>query len=400
MSADVALSVNEQEKATVLNQRKRARGCRVWAVLGLILLSCILCIVLVLGAGWATGRLQSIMCDGSTSSSPIAKWLDCTTKQQFNVTQSDNNTDLGGAAINAANIYERAKDAVVGIGLKDEETGQDQVIGTGFIISPDGLIATNQHVVSYQNAEYFVKISDEDTTIEVQQIYRDNANDLAILKINRDNLITLPLGNSDTLKPGQEVIAIGNPLGDLYSTVTSGIISGLNREVALGTGGFLRSQLSRYEDTIQTDAAINPGNSGGPLLNAAGEVIGINFATVQGYDNLSFAVPVNYLKKRVDELNQFGKFRISYLGIQFRARLATLNNEAYVGAQVLSVDSKSSAAGVLKAGDIIVEFDGKDLEENNLANLIQRSAIGSKVAITLIRGGKLETVEVTIGERA
>ena len=162
---------------------------------------------------------------------------------------------------------------------------------------------------------------------------------------------------------------------------------------------FLRTNISRFEDTIQTDTAINPGNSGGPLLDSRGHVIGINFATVQGYDNLSFAIPVSYLRNRLNELREFGRFRISYVGLEYRVRLVAIGDEVYVGAQVLNVDPEGGAAEVLRRGDIIVDFDGNLLDENSVASLIQKSEIGDEKDLIVIRDNRRIALSISIIEK-
>lgn len=167
--------------------------------------------------------------------------------------------------------------------------------GTGFVVSRDGYILTNRHVVADPSATYTALLSDG-KQLAGRVIFRDPQNDLAILKIDGDNFRAAPLGNSGTLKLGQTVIAIGNALGQYNNSVSVGIISGLNRTLEAHDG----RQLVRLSGVIQTDAAINPGNSGGPLITLSGEVIGVNVATVIGSSNISFSIPVNTAKTLVD----------------------------------------------------------------------------------------------------
>lgn len=297
-----------------------------------------------------------------------------------------------------SNIYLSASPSVVGVGVVTGFSEED-VIGTGFVISEDGLIATNQHVVSEVGAEYFVKFNDRDDFVPVTEVFRDQVNDIAILRINETGLTPLPISN-DEIVPGQPVVAIGNPLGELQSTITAGIVSGINRTVEVNAGGsFLRTSVNTFEDTIQTDAAINPGNSGGPLLNIRGEVIGINFATTPGYDNLSFALPISYLTTRLEELNQFGRFRIPYLGIEYRIRTFVLDNSIITGAQILGLDPNGTANEILEEGDVLIEFNGTQLSDESLLFLIQRSEIGETIDITFIRDTEILSGEMVIGER-
>ena len=209
--------------------------------------------------------------------------------------------------VDVSDIYELAEPGVVAIGITSN--GRSSILGSGFVVDSGGYIATNQHVVSQRDTSYFVKFNDSEKLYDVEEIFRDSANDLAVVKVNRDNLVSLKIGDSSALRPGELAVAIGNPLGEFENTVTSGIISGLNRTVSFDSfNNFFRTSTSTYEGVIQTDAAINSGNSGGPLLNVAGEVIGINFSTIPGSENISFAIPSSSLKVRLDEIKKFGTF--------------------------------------------------------------------------------------------
>lgn len=297
-------------------------------------------------------------------------------------------------------VVTESSDSVVGIGVSGGTNATDQIIGSGFVVSANGLVVTNQHVVSGGDAQdFFVVIGEESDPIEVDTIYRDEVNDIALLKINRQDLGPLPLGDSANIKVGQTAIAIGNPLGSLSNTVTVGSISALNREVELSDDYYRFSSRTHF-DVIQTDAAINPGNSGGPLLNSNGEVVGVNFATISGADNLSFALPINLVKQRIQELNEFGDFRLPFLGVEYQRRLVFYKNEGVVGAIVMNVipESPADKAGIEK-GDVIVQYAGKDLEDESLLNLIQRSKIGEDVEVVVIRNGESQTINVTIADR-
>jgi S1-C subfamily serine protease len=169
--------------------------------------------------------------------------------------------------------------------------------GSGFIVSKDGLIVTNKHVVLDAEAQYTV-LTNDGNKYPANVLFRDSTRDLAILKINASNLSTVRLGNSDDVEIGQTVIAIGNALGEFRNTVSAGIVSGLMRTITASGGGFSE----QLEQVIQTDAAINPGNSGGPLLNLYGRVIGVNTAMVQGAENIAFAIPINQIKKDITDI--------------------------------------------------------------------------------------------------
>ena len=174
--------------------------------------------------------------------------------------------------------------------------------GSGFIVSNDGLIVTNKHVVLDEEAEYTV-LTNDGNKFSATILARDPIQDVAILKINAANLPIVKLGNSDNIEIGQTVIAIGNALGEFRNTVSAGIISGLMRTITAGGGGFSE----QLDEVIQTDAAINKGNSGGPLLNLFGEVIGINTAMASGAENIAFAIPVNKIKKDIDDVKVKGE---------------------------------------------------------------------------------------------
>lgn len=311
-------------------------------------------------------------------------------------------------------VVSNASSAVVSIAVEQVEFSPvlgpqklEDNIGTGFIISSDGLIVTNQHVVSNQNATYSVSTK-ERQTYEVTNIYRDEANDIALVKIDTDGdeLPFVELGDSDALKVGQIVIAIGTPLGDYPGSVTTGIVSGLERTVTIGAGFWTSSK--EYEGVIQTDAAINPGNSGGPLLNSVGQAIGINFATTSGADNISFAIPINTLKLRLEDFEaRGGKFVKPYLGVSYQLvdEYDALRFRVPTGAFVEDLEKDGPAEkGGIKAGDIIVEINGKDVS-SGLQNVIMTFDPGESVKIKVWRKtgenyseGEYVDIAVELGE--
>lgn len=278
----------------------------------------------------------------------------------------------------------------------------EQDIGSGFIISNDGLIVTNKHVVADTSAKYKVVIG-KDQVVDVDQIYRDPATDLAILKVNKNDLTPVKLGDSDKLKVGQTVIAIGTALGEFRSTVTTGVISGLGRGIVAGSP-FEGSE--KLDDVIQTDTAINPGNSGGPLFNSNGEVIGVNVAVSQSGQNIGFALPINLVKQSINNFKTTGEFDRPYLGIAYQmiSKQAALLNEVPMGAYVQTVAEGSPAekAGI-KVGDIITEIDGKKLNESDkdtsLATIINNKKIGDNISIKLYRDNKEQTALVKLEKK-
>jgi serine protease Do len=303
-------------------------------------------------------------------------------------------------------VVEGSRDSVVSIAVTQlsfsTEQGivdQSANIGTGFIVDGNGLIVTNQHVVSDLEADYIV-ITPEGDEYDVLDIARDDTNDIAVLKIDATGLSTLRLGDSDSSVVGQTVIAIGTPLGEYVGTVTTGIVSGLDRDVTASTGWF-GSTAKTYEDVIQTDAAVNPGNSGGPLLNTSGEVIGVNFATTSGADNISFALPINRVKERVEEYRAYGKFIKPYLGVSYQMiseTQAIYYDNVVAGALIVRVDpyGPASEAGI-ETADIIIEFEGQPVDES-LANMISEYEVGEDVELVVWNDGEERNLTVTLGE--
>ncbi|MBN1263221.1 MAG: trypsin-like peptidase domain-containing protein [Candidatus Pacebacteria bacterium] len=284
------------------------------------------------------------------------------------------------------------------IGGREEQIEQD--IGSGFIISSDGLIVTNRHVVEDREADYKV-ITSDDQTYEVEKIYRDQVNDLAILKINGGDLKPVELGDSDKLKVGQFVIAIGTALGEFRTTVTTGVISGLGRGITAGSP--FEGYVEQIDNVIQTDAAINPGNSGGPLLNSLGQVIGVNVAVAPQGENIAFAIPIDVIKESLDNFNDTGQFSRPFLGVRYRmvgqdlAIMAEVPQGAYI--EEVIVGTPAEAAG-LKAGDIITRFEGQPVRDDKggLAKLINQKKVNSRIRLTVWRNGSESEIEVVLKE--
>lgn len=278
---------------------------------------------------------------------------------------------------------------------------EPQDIGSGFIISADGLIVTNKHVVADTTAKYKVIIGKDDVE-DVVNIYRDPLNDLAILKVNKIGLTPVNLGDSDNLKVGQSVIAIGTALGEFRSTVTTGVISGLGRGITAGSP-FEGSE--RLDNVIQTDAAINPGNSGGPLFDSSGDVIGVNVAVSQSGQNIGFALPINIVKDSISNFKTTGEFDRPFLGVAYKiiSKQSALLNEVPQGAYVQEVIAGSPAekAGI-KMGDIITEIDGKKLSDNEsepLATYINKKKIGDSIGLTVYRDGKSVSISAKLEKK-
>lgn len=311
------------------------------------------------------------------------------------------------------NVVKKSSPAVVSI-IRGESGG-----GTGFIVSEDGLILTNKHVVLDEDIEYKVFMNDgKEYSAEV--LARDPFQDLAIIKIEPESNIneegiliiekfpTLPLGDSDSLEIGQTVIAIGNALAEFRNTVSSGLISGLRRRITASGGGFTEI----LNDVIQTDTAINKGNSGGPLLNLKGEVIGINTAMAYNAQSIGFSIPINYAKRAVRQVKNSGEIVYPFIGIRY----VLINNQVKkekdlsvdYGALIIGGDSEEPAispgspaeeAGLQK-GDIILELDEKKIVlENSLMKILMDYNPGDEITLKVSRDNQEIEVVLTLSQR-
>ena len=271
-------------------------------------------------------------------------------------------------------------------------------IGSGFIVDKSGLVVTNKHVVAQGTASDYTVVLKDDSSHQVEKIWRDPLNDLAILQINGESLPVVELGDSDKIKVGNFVIAIGTALGEFRHTVTTGVISGLGRGITAGDG---LSMSEKLDNVIQTDAAINPGNSGGPLLNSAGQVIGVNVAVSQSANNVGFALPINTVKESLNNFNTTGKFERPMLGVRYQllTKEQGILNNVPAGAYVVEVVAGSSAeVGGIKKGDIITKFDGQEVAEveNGLVELLSGKKIGDRVEVELYRDKETKKVEIVL----
>lgn len=287
-----------------------------------------------------------------------------------------------------------------GNGMQDREPQKfhQRGLGSGIIVSQDGTILTNNHVIDGADSIYVRTYNGERYTAKV--VGADPKTDVAVIKIDAKNLTAMPIGNSDSLQVGEVVLAIGSPMSEnLAYTVTQGIVSAKGRS---------NVGLADYEDFIQTDAAINPGNSGGPLVNLDGRLIGINSAIVSqsgGFQGIGFAVPVNMAMQVMNSLIKEGRVVRGWLGVSIQdvddAIAAAMKLQAPSGALVGDVvnDSPASKAG-LQAGDIIQSVNGQKVRKAaDLRNLIASSAPGGKVTLQLMRSGQQMNVDVTLGEQ-
>ncbi|NBP48141.1 MAG: DegQ family serine endoprotease [Alphaproteobacteria bacterium] len=271
-----------------------------------------------------------------------------------------------------------------------------QSLGSGFIIDAEGIVVTNYHVI--ENAEEIRVILADETSFTAKVLGQDKKTDIAVLKIEpgETKLTAVAFGNSDDLRVGDWVLAIGNPFG-LGGTVTAGIVSARGRDIGNGP----------YDDFIQTDASINRGNSGGPLFNVEGEVIGINTAIYSqsgGSVGIGFAISSNLAERVASQLVEFGQTRRGWLGVfiqEVTPDIAeSLGLKDAAGALVSSINENSPAAkGGVQPGDVILKFDGKLIDKmRDLPRIVAETDIGTKVDVELFRQGKAKTVQITLGE--
>lgn len=267
---------------------------------------------------------------------------------------------------------------------------QSSTIGTGFVVSEKGVIVTNKHVVANPDTVYNI-VTKDGKKFGIKKIYRDPILDFAVVQIEGDKLTALELGDSSKLKVGQLAIVIGNALGRFTNSVTTGVVSGLGRKVVAGDP--FSGSAESLDDLIQTDAAINPGNSGGPVLNSAGQVIGVSVATTEGAENIGFAIPINSVKKFIDEFVQSGSISRPFLGIRYRF---IAKQGAYV--QEVIEGSAASKAGI-KEGDIITKVDGQAVDsETKISENIASKKIGDTLILVLWNDNKERTVNATLQE--
>ncbi len=286
---------------------------------------------------------------------------------------------------------------------------ESQSAGTGFIISEDGLVLTNRHVIPRGTTEVTVTLSDG-TELPAEVVGRTNESDpldIGFLKITDTQGVELKpatIGNSDDVEVGDRVVAIGNALGQFQNTVTSGIISGFGRDIEAFDGGGVET----LQNLFQTDAAINSGNSGGPLVNAASEVIGVNVATATA-ENISFAIPINDVKQLIDVVLERGKLERPYLGVRYvpldedisRELDLSVTEGAYIpesseGRPSIISGSPADRAG-LQEGDVIIEIAGQKLDEDNtLVSILGRKQVDETVEIKVLRGEEELTLSATL----
>ncbi len=279
--------------------------------------------------------------------------------------------------------------------------------GTGFIISSDGLVLTNRHVVADLDAEFSV-LTNDGRTFSAEVLIRDPIQDLAVLKIKEeDDFPTVRIGNSSNVRIGQTVIAIGNSLGEFRNTVSVGVVSGLGRSISATDGRTVQILMN----VIQTDAAINRGNSGGPLLNLKGEVIGINTAMAIDAQNIGFSIPINKAERMIDSAIAGEDLVYPFLGVRYLMVDSSVKREYRLtvdhGALIVgdlnqpAIDPGSAAekAGLME-GDVIIEFNGRIIDkDNHLAGVILNYNPGDEVEMKVIRDGREIIITAILGEK-
>ena len=340
----------------------------------------------------------------------LVRWLDG--GQQPEASDQGSNVVISQKEADLAELVEKTSPTVVSI-VTSQVSGQGffqqevEGAGTGIVISEDGYILTNKHVISEARSVQVV-MSDGTRHSDVTVVGSDPLNDIAFLKIkNVSNLKVATLGDSGAMRVGQDVIAIGNSLGQYQNTVTSGIVSGLGRPVTAASSE-LNSRVESLTDLLQTDAAINPGNSGGPLINSAGQVVGINTAIAADAQGIGFAIPINAAKGMIRGVIANGKVEKAYLGVQYVAITPDVRTQYKLsvdqGALVRSgsgsaVESNGPAdkAGI-KDGDIITKVNEKSVgNQGGLGSLVAEFMPGEKVTLTIIRDGKEQQKTLTLG---
>ena len=337
----------------------------------------------------------------------ITPYLDNTANVGTRIVSSENT--INNEILDNTNIIENATKCVVGISkIKnsgDSIFGGNSVsalgLGTGIIVSSDGYILTNWHVAGNKYSSCYITLENGEVH-NGNVVWAEEELDLAIVKINARGLQYLNLGDSDSVKLGNTVYAIGNPIGiEFQRTVTSGIISGLNRTVKLEEN----EKVSYMEDLIQTDATINPGNSGGPLINSKGEVIGINSIKINTAEGIGFAIPINIVKPIIEKYSKNGVFEEAYLGIFAfdKAAIPYLDSNVKFDTGVYIVQVAVGRTGErsgLKVGDIITKIDGTEITKmSELRRYIYTKTPKDIINIMVLRNNKEQNFEIILEKK-
>ncbi len=391
---------NPDDKKIVYPKKKRRRG---WLVVLVVLIS------MIFGSVAGVGSIILL----SENNGSIAKKIGITNWDNLTIPLTETkkiNVQESSAVIDTAN---KVSPAVVSIVAKSQvqtifgNTAESSSAGTGFIITSDGLILTNKHVVSETSAVYIVITADgKNYDGTIQSV--DPLNDLAVVKISANGLPVVELGDSDQLQVGQWVVTIGNALGQYQNTVTAGVISAKRRDIqASDSSGSSSENLSGM---LQTDAAINAGNSGGPLVDLEGQVIGINTAVASGAQGIGFAIPINAAKSAIDSIKKTGKIIRPYLGVRYlpiTPDIAKANNLKYdygalvvrgngLGQVAVVPGSPADKAGIVE-NDIILEINGERIDsDNSLTSLLSKYNVSDTVSLKISHDGSEKTVKVTL----
>jgi serine protease Do len=368
------------------------------------------CLVLGFGGGWLGSYVQS-------NNSPVVA-TSKEAKQQYISSESQLIAQIAkdvGQSVVSIDVTSQVSATPSFFGFGQGQTQSQESAGTGFIISSDGIIVTNRHVVPAGSTSVDVTMSDGTTFKNVKVIGRtseSNSLDVAFLQITDlkgKKLTPVTLGDSSKVQVGDKVVAIGNALGQFQNTVTSGIISGYGRDVTAGDGSGDSSSSENLTDLFQTDAAINQGNSGGPLVNINGQVIGINTAIAGDAQNIGFAIPINDLKGLINSVLDKGELQQPYLGVRYVSLTddiayqynLSVKRGAYIApateGQDSVIDGSPAAKAGLKEKDIITKVNGTEIDEKtSLTSALNKYKVGDTVTLTVVRDGKTIQVKATL----
>jgi S1-C subfamily serine protease len=380
-------------------------------------------IVIALLAGYAGAWLENTSNNGSVTFANLGGQEKVVTSQSQLINQIAKSVGPSVVSVNVditssgSSTGSNSGSATGGFGLYGfSQPEQEEAAGTGIILSSNGLIITNRHVVPEGTTNVSVTLSDGTELKNVSVIGRTSSEDsldIAFLKINNTEghkLTPAVIGDSSQVQVGDSVVAIGNALGQFQNTVTSGIISGYGRSVQ-ATDSSGTSQPENLDDLFQTDAAINEGNSGGPLVNMNGQIIGINTATAGDAQNIGFAIPINDAKGLIEQVTKTGKFSTPYLGIRYIPLTADVANEYNLsvdnGAFIAPSSSASSPSIItggpadksgLKQGDIITAVNGTKIDQgHSLTSLLDQYEPGNMIKLMILNGTNTRQVEITLG---
>lgn len=281
--------------------------------------------------------------------------------------------------------------------------------GSGFIVSENGYVITSNHVVADAEAEYTVILGPE-KKYPAKVMSRNPIQDIAVLKIEANDMPFLELADSESIDLGESVLAIGNPLGEFHDTISAGIVSGLSRFITARDG--FNGTSARLKGLIQTDAAINPGNSGGPLVNMDAQAVGVNTAMVMGAQNIGFAIPINYAKKDLEEVQKFGKIKRPFLGIKYIILNKELSQQNKInidyGALIIRerlgeeavIQGSAAAKAGLREFDIILEANGEKITDKNpLSEILDKCQIGQEINFKVLRNKKEIKAKIKLDEK-